>query len=53
MTMKKYVKPIQPTPTLSGQDAQIIVRQALTAPSKQAIDENERRLEESKKAFKE
>ncbi len=53
MTMKKYVKPIQMTPTLSGQDAQIIVRQALTAPSKQAIDENERRLEESKKAFKE
>ena len=50
--MKKYVKPIQPTPTLSGKDAMAIIKDALTAPSNQSIDKNEQRLMESKKVFK-
>lgn len=52
MTMEKYVKPIQPTPTLSGKDARAIIKEALTVPSNQSISKNERRLADSKKVFK-
>ena len=50
--MKAYVKPIQPTPTLSGRDARAIINEALTTPSQTSIEKNEKRLEESKKVFK-
>lgn len=50
--MSNYVKPIQPTPTLSGRDARVIINQALTAPNKQSIERNEKRLVEAKKVFK-
>jgi len=50
--MKTYVKPIQPTPTLSGSDARAIIKEALTTPNQQSIDLNEKRLNDSKKAFK-
>jgi len=50
--MEKYVKPIQPTPTLSGKDAKTIIREALTAPTSQSIEKNEQRLVDSKRVFK-
>lgn len=50
--MEKCVKPIQPTPTLSGEDARAIIKEALTVPSSQSIDKNEKRLMDSKKVFK-
>ena len=43
--MSAYVKPIQATPTLSGNDAVSIVKQVLKAPSQQAIDRNRKMLE--------
>ena len=51
--MKRCVKPIQPTPTLSGKDAKQIVDKALTMPSNQSIKRNEERLAISRKVFKE
>ena len=50
--MKTYVKPIQPTPTLSGADARVIITESLRVPTEQSIKNNEKRLEDSKKVFK-
>ena len=51
--MKKCVKPIQPTPTLSGKDARAIIHEALTAPTDRSVQRNEKRLADSKRVFKE
>ena len=50
--MKRYVKPIQPTPTLSGKAADAIINEALTPPTNESIKKNEQRLMASKKVFK-
>lgn len=50
--MSVYVKPIQPTPTLSGKDAKQIVAQALTAPSKASVERNKKMLELRKRIVK-
>lgn len=49
--MNVKVKPIQPTPTLSGADAKKIIAEALKEPSKASIDHNKRMLELRKKAM--
>ena len=51
--MERYVKPIQATPTLSGKDAEAIIKQALTPPDPEAIAHLEKRLVELQKVFKE
>lgn len=50
--MSIYVKPIQPTPTLSGEDAKRIITQALTPPSKASIEKNKKMLELRKRIVK-
>ena len=50
--MKTYVKPIQPTPTLAGDDARAIIKEALTEPTQKDISRNEKRLSDAKKVFK-
>lgn len=40
--MSAYVKPIQSTPTLSGEDAKKIIRQVLTRPSQDSVKTYER-----------
>lgn len=47
-TMSAYVKPIQATPTLTGNDAVNIIRQVLTAPSAAAVEKNKAMLEKRK-----
>lgn len=47
-TMSAYVKPIQATPTLTGNDAVNIIRQVLTAPSAVAVEKNKAMLEKRK-----
>ena len=49
--MEKYIKPIQPTPTLSGSDAKAIIKEALATPSNNSISKNERRLADLEKIF--
>lgn len=43
--MSAYVKPIQATPTLTGNDAMSIVKQVLKAPSLESIEKNKKLLE--------
>ena len=50
--MRVKVKPIQPTPALSGIDAKRIIAEVKKAPSKEAIDRNKRMLEKVRKVFK-
>lgn len=47
-TMSAYVKPIQATPTLTGNDAVNIIRQVLTAPSAAAVEKNKAMLKKRK-----
>ncbi|MGN0386619.1 MAG: hypothetical protein ACI4EX_12155 [Lachnospiraceae bacterium] len=47
-TMSAYVKPIQATPTLTGNDAVNIIKQVLKAPSTTAIEKNKAMLEKRK-----
>ncbi len=42
--MEVHVKPIQSTPTLSGEDAKRIITQALIDPSKEIIKKNRKML---------
>jgi len=42
--MKVYVKPIQATPVLSGDDAKAVLKQVLKAPSKEKLEKNARML---------
>ena len=44
-TMSAYVKPIQATPTLSGNDAVSIIKQVLKAPSAEAVEKNRAMLD--------
>lgn len=44
-TMSTYVKPIQATPTLTGNDAVSIIKQVLKAPSADHIEKNKAMLE--------
>lgn len=46
--MSAYVKPIQATPTLTGNDAVNIIKQVLKAPSAAAIEKNKAMLEKRK-----
>lgn len=50
--MSVKVKPIQPTPTLSGIDAQRIVEEVKQCPSKKAIERNKRMVKIVRKAMK-
>lgn len=50
--MSRYVKPIQPTPTLKGDDAKAIIKEALLAPTKESIEIIEKKLADSKVIFK-
>lgn len=50
--MKRYIKPIQATPTLRGEDARKVIEEALTEPSQESISRNEQRLASFKKVFK-
>ena len=43
--MSAYVKPIQATPTLTGNDARNIIRQVLAAPSSESVAKNKKMLE--------
>ena len=43
--MSAYVKPIQATPTLTGNDARNIIRQVLEAPSPESVAKNKKMLE--------
>lgn len=47
--MSAYVKPIQATPTLTGNDARNIVRQVLKAPSPESVAKNRKKLEMRKR----
>lgn len=47
--MSAYVKPIQATPTLTGEDAMRIIKQAVTAPSPESIERNKKMLEMRKR----
>ncbi len=47
--MNAYVKPIQATPTLSGNDALDIVKQVLRTPSPESIDKKKKMLEARKR----
>ena len=49
--MSVKVKPIQPTPALSGIDAKRIITEVKKVPSKEAIDRNKRMLEKVRKAM--
>ena len=48
--MSIKVKPIQPTPTLSGKDAQNIIEQVRVVPSQASFERNQRMLALRKKA---
>lgn len=50
--MSVKVKPIQPTPSLSGEDAKRIMLQVSTKPSKEAIKRNEALLKLRKNILK-
>lgn len=50
--MSAYVKPIQATPTLSGQDAMSIIKQVLKAPTPESIEKNKKMLEMRKRIEK-
>lgn len=50
--MGVYVKPIRPTPTLSGKDAKRIIEEALTTPSPEAIEHNKQKLKIRKNIMK-
>lgn len=43
--MSAYVKPIQATPTLTGNDAMNILKQVFVAPSPESIEKNKKMLE--------
>lgn len=47
--MSAYVKPIQPTPTLTGKDAVDLVKQVLRTPSPESIDKKKKMLEARKR----
>ena len=47
--MNAHVKPIQATPTLSGNDALDIVKQVLRTPSPESIDKKKKMLEARKR----
>ena len=49
--MSAKAKPIQPTPTLSGIDAQRIIDEVKQRPSKMAIDRNKKMLLMVRKAM--
>ena len=49
--MSIKVKPIQPTPTLSGIDAQRIIADVKKIPSKESIERNKKMLEMVRKAM--
>jgi len=49
--MRVKVKPIQPTPALSGIDAKRIIAEVKKVPSKEAIDRNKRMLEKVRNAM--
>lgn len=42
--MSVYIKPIQSTPSLSGEDAKRIIKQTLTVPSKESVKKNKKLL---------
>ncbi|MBQ7945034.1 MAG: hypothetical protein IJ326_13370 [Lachnospiraceae bacterium] len=50
--MSAYVKPIQATPTLTGNDAISIVQQVLKAPSPKSVEKNKKMLEIRKRIEK-
>ncbi len=50
--MSAYVKPIQATPTLTGNDAIGIIRQVLKEPSPSAVEINRKMLEMRKRIEK-
>lgn len=50
--MSVYIKPIQATPTLSGEDAISIIKQSLTPPTPEAIKKNRKMLEIRKRIEK-
>ena len=50
--MSVNVKPIQSTPSLSGEDATRIMRQVSTKPSKEAVKRNEALLKLRKNILK-
>lgn len=50
--MSAYVKPIQATPTLSGNDAVNIIKQVFKAPSAEAIEKNRAMLDMRKRIEK-
>ena len=50
--MSAKVKKIQPTPTLSGIDAQRIVEEVKRHPSKEAIEKNRRMVQIVRKSMK-
>lgn len=47
--MSAYVKPIQATPTLTGNDARNIVQQVLKAPSPESVAKNRKKLQMRKR----
>ena len=50
--MSAFGKPIQPTPTLSGEDAKKIIKEALSVPTSEAIEKNEKMLQIRKQITK-
>ncbi len=50
--MGSYVKPIQATPTLTGDDAIAIMKQVFTVPSSKSIEKNKKLLEMRKRIEK-
>ena len=50
--MSAFRKPIQPTPTLSGEDAKKIIKEALSVPTSEAIEKNEKMLQIRKQITK-
>lgn len=47
--MSTYVKPIQETPTLSGNDAIDIVKKVLKTPSPESVNKKKKMLEARKR----
>lgn len=43
--MSVYVKPIQATPALTGNDARDVIKQVLKVPSPEAVAKNKKMLE--------
>lgn len=50
--MSAYVKPIQPTPTLSGTDAVAIVKEVLRTPTSASVEKKKKMLEIRKRIEK-